>query len=63
LPVITAQFTQFYRQVLRHTVKSLSLTQGVWGTLDYKIIYRVTIKEMDTFNVIKTVSTVDTQFA
>jgi len=26
LPVKTAQFTQFFRQVLRHTVKSLSLT-------------------------------------
>jgi hypothetical protein len=27
------------------------------------IKYRVTIKEIDTFNVIKTVSVVDTQFA
>jgi hypothetical protein len=27
------------------------------------VFYRVTIKEIDTFNVIKTVSVVDTQFA
>jgi hypothetical protein len=29
LPVETAQFTQFFRQVWHHTVKSLSLTEGV----------------------------------
>jgi hypothetical protein len=29
LPVKTAHFTQFFRQVQRHTVKSLSLTEGV----------------------------------
>jgi hypothetical protein len=29
LPVKTAQFTQFFRQVWRHTVKSLSLTESV----------------------------------
>jgi hypothetical protein len=29
LPVKTAQFTQFFRQVWRHTVKSLSLTEKV----------------------------------
>jgi hypothetical protein len=29
LPVKTAQFTQFFRQVWRHTVKSLNLTDGV----------------------------------
>jgi hypothetical protein len=29
LPVKTAQFTQFFRQVWRHTVKSLSLTASV----------------------------------
>ena len=29
LPVKTAQFIQFFRQVLRHTVKSLSLTESV----------------------------------
>jgi hypothetical protein len=29
LPVKTAQFTQFLRQVWRHTVKSLSLTERV----------------------------------
>ena len=28
LPVKTAQFTQFFRQVWRHTVKSLSLTES-----------------------------------
>ena len=28
-PVKTAQFTQFFRQVWRHTVKSLSLTESV----------------------------------
>ena len=29
LPVKTAQFTQFFRQVWRHTLKSLSLTKSV----------------------------------
>jgi hypothetical protein len=29
LPVKTAQFTQFFRQIWRHTVKSLSLTASV----------------------------------
>jgi hypothetical protein len=29
LPVKTAQFTQFFRQVRRHTIKSLSLTDSV----------------------------------
>ena len=29
LPVKTAQFTQFLRQVWRHTVKTLSLTNSV----------------------------------
>jgi len=29
LPVKTARFTQFFRQVWRHTVKSLSLTESV----------------------------------
>jgi hypothetical protein len=29
LPVKTAQFTQFFRQVRVHTVKSLSLTESV----------------------------------
>ena len=29
MPVKTAEFTQFFRQVRRHTVKSLSLTEGV----------------------------------
>jgi hypothetical protein len=29
LPVKTAQFTQFFRQVRRHTVKSLSLPESV----------------------------------
>jgi hypothetical protein len=29
LPVKTAHFTQFFRQVWRHTVKSLSLTESV----------------------------------
>ena len=33
LPVKSAQFTQFFRQVCRHTVKSLSLTESVQGTL------------------------------
>jgi len=31
LPVKTAQFTQFFCQVWRHTVKSLSLTESVQG--------------------------------
>jgi hypothetical protein len=31
----TAQFTQFFRQVRRHTVKSLSLTDSVKGALQY----------------------------
>jgi len=31
LPVKTAQFTQVFRQVWRHTVKSLSLTESVQG--------------------------------
>ena len=31
LPVKTSQFTQFFRQVWRHTVKSLSLTESVCG--------------------------------
>jgi len=29
LPVKNAQFTQFFRQVWRHTVKSLGLTESV----------------------------------
>jgi hypothetical protein len=33
LPVKTAQFTQFFRQICRHTVKSLSLTESVYGAL------------------------------
>jgi hypothetical protein len=33
LPVKTAQFTQFFRQVWHHTVKSLSLTESVYGAL------------------------------
>jgi hypothetical protein len=33
LPVKTAQFTQFFCQVWRHTVKSLSLTESVSGAL------------------------------
>jgi hypothetical protein len=33
LPVKTAQFTQFFRQVRRHTVKSFSLTESVYGAL------------------------------
>ena len=35
LTVKTAQFTQFFHQVWRHTVKSLSLTESVWGALNY----------------------------
>jgi hypothetical protein len=31
LPVKTVQFTHFFRQVLRHTVKTLSLTESVYG--------------------------------
>ena len=31
LRVKTAQFTQFFRQVRRHTVKSFSLTESVQG--------------------------------
>jgi hypothetical protein len=33
LPVKSAQFTQFFRQVWRHTVKSLSLTKNVYPHL------------------------------
>ena len=33
LPVKTAQFTQFFRQLRRHTVKSLSLTESVQDAL------------------------------
>ena len=33
LPVKTAQFIQFFRQVWRHTVKSLSLTESVYKHL------------------------------
>jgi len=33
LPVKTAQFTNFFRQVRRHTLKSLSLTESVYGAL------------------------------
>jgi hypothetical protein len=33
LPIKTAQFIQFYLQVWRHTVKSLSLTERVWRAL------------------------------
>jgi hypothetical protein len=33
LPVKTAQFTQFLRQVCRHTIKSLSLTESLQGAL------------------------------
>ena len=29
VPVKTAQFTQFFHQLCRHTVKSLSLTENV----------------------------------
>jgi hypothetical protein len=34
LPAKTAQFTQFFRQIWRHTVKSLRLTESVWGAYD-----------------------------
>ena len=34
LPVKTVQFTQFFRQVLRHTVKSYTLTEGVQGAYE-----------------------------
>jgi hypothetical protein len=37
LPVKTAQFTQFFRQVWRHTVKSLILTESVKGALERKL--------------------------
>jgi hypothetical protein len=33
LPVKNAQFTQFFHQVWRHTEKSLSLTESVYGAL------------------------------
>ena len=33
LPVKTAQFTQFFRQVRRHAVKSLSLTDSEQGAV------------------------------
>ena len=33
LPVKTAQFTHFFRQVWRHTVRSLSLAEGVYSVL------------------------------
>jgi hypothetical protein len=33
LPVKTAQFTQFFRQVWHHTVKSLSLTESLNGVI------------------------------
>jgi hypothetical protein len=33
LPVKTAQFTKFFRQVWRRTVKSLSLTDSVYGAI------------------------------
>jgi len=36
LPVKTAQFTQFFRHVRRHTVKSFSLTDSVQGALNTK---------------------------
>ena len=38
LPVKTAQFAQFLRQVWRHTVKSLSLTGSVQGALRIKAV-------------------------
>ena len=31
LPVKTAQFTQFFSQVRRHTIQSLSFNESVWG--------------------------------
>jgi hypothetical protein len=37
LPIKTAQFTQFFRQVWRHTVKSLSLTESVQDALEKKM--------------------------
>jgi hypothetical protein len=44
LPVKTAQFNQFFRQVRRHRVKTLSLTEYVYGALqtvyDSRIISR-----------------------
>jgi len=39
LPVTTAQFNQFFRQVWRHTVKSLSLTEGVHGAKECNWTY------------------------
>ena len=42
LPVKTAQFTQFFRQVWRHTVKSLSLTENVLGPLDFLFVSATT---------------------
>jgi hypothetical protein len=37
LPVKTAQFTQFFRQLRRHTVKSLSLTESVYCALHQQL--------------------------
>jgi hypothetical protein len=39
LPVKSAQFTQFFHQVWHHMVKSLSLTENVYGTLHVSAIY------------------------
>jgi len=39
LPVETAQFTQFFRQVWRHTVKSLSSIESVQGALNIQVAY------------------------
>ena len=38
LPVKTAQFTQFFRQILHHTVKSLSLTDSVYCAIQREMI-------------------------
>jgi hypothetical protein len=42
LPVKTAQFTQFIRQVWHHTVKSLSLTENVLSALNTEVHSDVT---------------------
>ena len=47
LPVRTAQFTQFFRQVWRHRIKSLKLTESVYGALECVKI--TSIKRFENF--------------
>jgi hypothetical protein len=51
LPVKTAQFTQFFRQVCSHTIKSLCLTERLYGALRLRERWKDVRRTVDDFMV------------